>query len=169
MTDTFLGDLQSWQIFYATVAAASATLTGLLFVSLSLNRERLRGVQSETIVGMARRTFANFLYVLMVSLVFLVPHQVPFSLTIALLVLGITRAAGLFREAAEYRSVPASRRDYRSLFREIGLPAVASIGLILVALYVAFGKTDAMYGLVIVVAALLGNACWNAWLLLMEE
>lgn len=31
----FLNSLQSWQIFYATVAAASATLTGLLFVSLS--------------------------------------------------------------------------------------------------------------------------------------
>jgi hypothetical protein len=167
--DNFLADLQSWQIFYTTVAAASATLTGLLFVSLSLNRERLKGVQSETVVGMARRTFANFLYVLMVSLVFLVPHQLPISLTVALLVLGITRGAGLLREAAVLRKAPASRRDYRTLFREIGLPAVASIGLILVAIYVAFGKTDAMYGLVIVIAALLGNACWNAWLLLMEE
>jgi len=167
--NNFLADLQSWQIFYATVAAASATLTGLLFVSLSLNRERLKGVQSETVVGMARRTFANFLYVLMVSLVFLVPHQLPISLTVALLVLGITRGAGLLREAAALRKAPASRRDYRTLFREIGLPAVASIGLILVAIYVAFGKTDAMYGLVIVIAALLGNACWNAWLLLLVE
>jgi hypothetical protein len=167
--DNFLADLQSWQIFYATVAAASATLTGLLFVSLSLNRERLKGVQSETVVGMARRTFANFLYVLMVSLVFLVPHQLPISLTVALLVLGITRGAGLLREASVLQKALASRRDYRTLFREIGLPAVASIGLILVAIYVAFGKTDAMYGLVIVIAALLGNACWNAWLLLMEE
>jgi hypothetical protein len=141
----------------------------LIFVSLSLNWERLKGVRSETVVGMARRTFANFLYVLMVSLVFLVPHQLPISLTVALLVLGITRGAGLIREAAVLWKAPASRRDNRTLFREIGLPAVASIGLILVAIYVAFGKTDAMYGLVVVIAALLGNACWNAWLLLMEE
>lgn len=118
---------------------------------------------------MARRTFANFLYVLMVSLVFLVPHQLPINLTVALLVLGITRGAGLIREAAVLRKAPAFRRDNRTLFREIGLPAVASIGLILVAIYVAFGKTDAMSGLVVVIAALLGNACWNARLLLMEE
>jgi hypothetical protein len=93
----------------------------------------------------------------------------PVSLTVALLVLGITRGAGLLREAVVLRKAPASRRDYRTLFRDIGLPSVASIGLILVAIYVAFGKTDAKYGLVIVIAALLGNACWNAWLLLMEE
>jgi hypothetical protein len=30
-------------------------------------------------------------------------------------------------------------------------------------------KMDALYGLVIVIAALLVSACWNAWLLLMEE
>ncbi len=41
--EKFQASIQSWQVFYATVAAASATLTGLLFVSLSLNCERLKG------------------------------------------------------------------------------------------------------------------------------
>jgi uncharacterized paraquat-inducible protein A len=167
--DPFQASLQDWQVFYATVAAASATLTGLLFVSLSLNRDRLKGVKARAVVGMARRTFANFLYVLMASLVFLVPHQIPVSLTVALLALGITRAGGLMMEAIHLWRTPVRRRDSRILIREIGLPAVASTGLILVGVYVAFGKTDAMYGLVIVIAALLGNACWNAWILLMED
>ena len=40
--EIFQASIQSWQVFYATVAAVSATLTGLLFVSLSLNRDRLK-------------------------------------------------------------------------------------------------------------------------------
>ena len=87
----FLSSLQSWQIFYVTVAAASATLTGLLFVSLSLNRERLKGKNARRVKSIARQTFGDFLYVLMISLVFIVPHQVPISLTVALLVLGVKR------------------------------------------------------------------------------
>jgi hypothetical protein len=36
----------------------------------------------------------------MISLVFLVPQQAPFSLSIALIVFGLSWAAGLTREAA---------------------------------------------------------------------
>jgi hypothetical protein len=58
--DEFLVSLQSWQILYATVAAASAALTGLLFVSLSLNRERLKGKRANKTKAMARQTFGDF-------------------------------------------------------------------------------------------------------------
>lgn len=167
--DQFLADLQSWQVFYATVAAASATLTGLLFVSLSLNRDRLKGEKAQPVLDMARGTFGNFLYVLMIALVFLVPHQLPLSLTIALLVLGISRGLGLLLEVIRTGRNPLPRRDSHTLIREVGLPAIACLGLILVAVAVGYGKTELMYGLVFVIAALLGNACWNAWLLLMEE
>jgi hypothetical protein len=34
--------LRDWQMFYATVATACATLTGLLFVALTLNTAVLR-------------------------------------------------------------------------------------------------------------------------------
>src|SRR5512136_3126671 len=97
--DNFHQSLQAWQVFYATVAAASATLTGLLFVSLSLNRDRLKGARAHITLGTARRTFGDFLYVLMIALVFIIPHQVPYSLAVALLALGLSRGAGLTREA----------------------------------------------------------------------
>src|SRR5512136_127715 len=96
--DAFHQSLQAWQVFYATVAAASATLTGLLFVSLSLNRERLKGVRAQVTLATARRTFGDFLYVLMIALVFIIPHQVPYSLAIALLALGLSRGIGWMRE-----------------------------------------------------------------------
>jgi VanZ family protein len=165
--DAFLEDLPSWQLFYATVGTAAATLTGLLFVSLSLNRERLKGKSAEKTKGIARQTFGDFLYVLMISLVFIVPHQIPFSLTIALLVLGFSRGIGFLREAGKIMGNASA--DKQVIVKEIGLPLTASLGLIIVAIAVGFGLTNAIYGLVIVVAALLISACWNAWLLLMEE
>ncbi len=38
-----------------------------------------------------------------------------------------------------------------------------------VAIAIALGSTNSMYWLVLVIAALLVSACWNAWLLLMVE
>ncbi len=167
--DDFLRSLQAWQVFFATVAAASATLTGLLFVSLSLNRERLKGPRKESLLALARRTFGDFLYVLMIALVFIVPHQVPYSLTTALLVLGLSRGVGLVRQAGRQVKSTQGRPGVRLILREIGLPFIAAIGLIIVAVLIAFRITDAIYGLVAVIAALLVTACWNAWLLLVEE
>jgi hypothetical protein len=57
---SFVEGLESWQLFYATVGAAAAALTGLLFVSLSLNRERLRGKKAGQTRSIARKTFGDF-------------------------------------------------------------------------------------------------------------
>lgn len=167
MMSEFVENLQSWQVFYATLGAASATLSGLLFVSLSLNRERLKGKNAIKIKEIARRTFGDFLYILMISLVFIVPHTVPYSLAIALLVLGLSRGIGIIRETTQKTS--NKKRNMALVIKEIGLPLTASLGLIIVSIAVIFGLTNAVYALVIVVAALLITACWNAWLLLMEE
>jgi hypothetical protein len=167
--ETFLKSLQSWQLFFATVAAATATLTGLLFVSLSLNRERLKGERARIVLAIARRTFSDFLYVLMISLVFIVPHQIPFSLTIALLVLGLSRGLGLILERDRHLRRKGRHLDLKLTTREFGLPFFASVGLIAVAIFVWIGKPDAIYGLVAVIAALLITACWNAWTLLVEQ
>ncbi len=165
----FSASLESWQLFFSTVALAAATLTGLLFVSLSLNRERLTGRTAKTFLATARMTFSDFLYVLMLSLVFIIPHLVPLSLTVALLVLGLSRAAGLVMEYQRSSRGRSSKRKAGFLLREFGLPAVASVGLIAVAIAIYAGVNNSIYGLVGVIAALLLSACWRAWLLLVEE
>ncbi len=170
MTELFKQSLQNWQVFFTSVAAAAATLTGLLFVSLSLNRDRLKGDQAAKTLSIARITFGDFLYVLMIALVFLVPHPLPLSLTIALLVLGITSAIGIvIREIRFIRNASHRQLDVRSIVRRIGLPTLASLGLVVVAIEIDIGNYDAIFGLVGVIAALLVTACWNAWLLLLNE
>jgi hypothetical protein len=161
--------LREWQTFFATVATASATLTGLLFVSLSLNRARLRGVDGLRHMQMAKRTFGDFLYVLMIALVFLVPRQVPGGFALALVVLGLARGAGLLRQVAELRGGAARSPAIAEVLRAFGLPLIAVVGLLLVAVSALLGSGAGLYGLVAVVAALLATASWNAWLLLVQD
>lgn len=65
--------VQAWHDFYIVAGTASATLVGLLFVSLSLH---LRAVLARPEVrGLARSTLANFALVLLVALVLVIPQD----------------------------------------------------------------------------------------------
>jgi hypothetical protein len=154
--DTFTEQLREWQLFYSTVA---------LFVSLSLHHESIKGRKDARKLTLARGSFGDFLYLLMIGLVFLVPHQVPFGLAVALFVLGAARGIGILREILR----PSAQRRGSGLLREVALPALASLGLIIVGVEVLRGDMLAIYALVLVVAALLATASWNAWLILVEE
>jgi hypothetical protein len=164
--NNFIQNLQDWQLFFSTVATASAALTGLLFVSLSLNRSKLKHADEQINLAKARLTFSDFLYVLMISFVFLVPHQVPYSLTIALVVLGLTRAIGMVRDLIKHPRY--GKRGTGKILRDVFFPLLASCGLIFVGIEVYLGINNSIYWLVGVIATLLISACWNAWLLLVE-
>lgn len=166
--DTFTEQLRGWELFYSTVSLASVTLAGLLFVSLSLHREDIDGPAHTRLLRLARGSFGDFLYVLMLGLVFLVPHQAPIGLAIALFALGAARGLGLARQAARARRSPQIERETGHALREIALPTLASVGMLVVGIEVLRGDMLAIYGLVFVVAALLTTASWNAWLILVD-
>ncbi len=167
--DAFREGLREWQSFYATVALASVTLAGLLFVSLSLHPAQTNVHGESQLWRRARSSFGDFLYVLMLGLVFLVPHRAPIGLAIALFALGLSRGYGLVRQALRSMGPkPHGPRVAQSL-REIALPGLASLVLVVVAGEVELGNLVAVYGLVIVVAALLASASWSAWLILVEK
>ncbi|MBI4928978.1 MAG: hypothetical protein HY835_14520 [Anaerolineae bacterium] len=50
----------------------------------------------------------------------------------------------------------------------VSLPLLASLGLMAVSIAIWFGNMTAIFGLVVVVAALLASASWNAWLILVD-
>jgi|WetSurSiteA1Bulk_404760.scaffolds.fasta_scaffold09391_2 hypothetical protein len=64
--DSFTHSLQNWQISNAIVAVATATLTGLLFVSLTLHRDRQKGENAPYTLRIARNTFGDFLNALVI-------------------------------------------------------------------------------------------------------
>jgi hypothetical protein len=163
----FSATLQGWQIFYATIATSSATLTGLLFVSLSLERGRWSAAERSDRPRVARGALADFLYVLMLSLVFLVPDQTRWGFAVAMLVLTLARTVGLISYVM--RSQPRRRTGTGQRIREVALPLAAVVGLAAVVIAVVNGLDGALYGLVGVIAALVARATWTAWILLVGE
>jgi small neutral amino acid transporter SnatA (MarC family) len=74
----------------------------------------------------------------------------------------------ILREDKQYISTQNSMHDARLIFRRIGLPSIASLGLIVVVIGITLNNYNAIYGLVIFIAASLISACWNVWLLLVD-
>jgi hypothetical protein len=151
------------------VALAAATLAGLLFVSLSIHPELIRHGARSVRLRLARQSFADLLYLLMLGLVFLVPHQSPLGLAVALIVLGLSRALGLLRMIVRAGRRSAGDVLLLEALREYGLPALASLGLLVIGIEVLRGNLTAIYAQVLVTAALLTSASWNAWILLVQE
>jgi hypothetical protein len=167
--DSFSLRIQEWQPFYATVGTACATLTGLLFVSLSLNVDTLTRPENAELMRLARRSFGDFLYVLMIAFVFLVPRQAPIGFAVAMLALSGSRLFGLFRLYSGLRSEQGmSSSARRGLLAEFTLPLAAAVGLAAAAFAILFGYLNALYWLVGVIALLLANASSNAWRLLVH-
>ena len=155
--------LQSWQTFYATIASASATLAGLLFLSLSINRARL----DEHARRFARGTFGNLICVLVLSLLFLVPNQEPIGLSVGLLAFGV---AVLMAHIVESLSLSKqSQFSAIAIARLVALPMVLSVAIIVVGVMVYLHRPSAMYWPIAIIGLLLGSASWNAWDILLKE
>jgi hypothetical protein len=67
--------MQAWFDFYAVIGAAAATLTGLLFVAMSMNAAVALSRGPEGSRRLAEQAFENYLAVLMVSLLALFPDM----------------------------------------------------------------------------------------------
>ncbi len=62
--------MQPWSQFYATIAASSAALLGLLFVVVSINAPAALGAHAILSRRLTEQAFQNYLAVMMVSLWF---------------------------------------------------------------------------------------------------
>ena len=85
----------SWSNFSVAVVGASAALTGLLFVAVSINIEEI--LASGALAGRALSTMVLFVVPLVIGLLVLVPEQVPTALGLELIVTGVVTAGGLLR------------------------------------------------------------------------
>src|SRR5262249_44079064 len=154
--------------FYLTAGAAAATLVGLLFVGLSINLDAFTGDEGTGLRLLAEQAFSNLIYVLLIALFVLIPSPDPLSLTIELAIVG---AFGLLRVGRRWRTF--GHRDDRFgervyVLRRVGLPGIASLGLILIALWMSRDWISALFWLVGVVLIYLMSAADSAWDLLVE-
>ena len=126
---------EAWQSMFATVALAAATLTGLLFVGLSINLRII--VDSPAHLARAREAMIALVVLLVLSLLALIPEQGGTALGIELLTLGVLVFVVSVRlQSSTVHHLPARRR--RSwIARLIGLNsatlaiAIAGAGLLM--------------------------------------
>lgn len=79
--------MTDWNNFYIAVATASATLTGLIFIGISISLTRILSVR-----GLPERALVSLtllLNMLVLSLLFLVPQQSPVGFGLKVLLIGI--------------------------------------------------------------------------------
>jgi hypothetical protein len=85
----------SWADFSVAVVGASAALTGLLFVAVSINIESI--LATDALAGRALSTMLLFVVPLVVGVLVLVPEQPSTALGLELVVTGTAAGGGLLR------------------------------------------------------------------------
>jgi len=166
---TFVRRLAEWQPFYSTVAAAAATLTGLLFVSLSINRDKLAAKENRVFLRIAMRSFGDYLFVLGVALVMLIPRQDPDIFALTLFVISVMRMVRVIGDWWHPVYKHVSRRSGGEIAREYALPVGSCLGMCAVAAAIHFNHFSTIYWLVFILLELMLTASRNALKLLLLE
>jgi len=152
-----------WHDLYVATASATAALTGLLFVAVSLNIERI--LNFEGLPERAMQTLVMLLTPLIVSIAGLIPGQSKTALGVELLVLGVGSTCAIVQTLR--RTIPAGRNYQRAGFHLlITLPA--SVPLVVGGASLLAGRGGGLYWIVAAIAWAILGASVNAWVLLVE-
>jgi hypothetical protein len=161
--------VHEWQIFYATIATAAATLVGLLFVAMSLNVRMFTGNKNIGLKKLAILTLTNFLYIIIFALIFLIPRQGPIGLGLPLMCNGF---AGLMSTIPHLRTLLSNIPQgisRRNTYIRAAMTLVAFAVLIIVSFLVMVrASTASLYWLVAPMILLLISASRNTWSLLIS-
>jgi hypothetical protein len=160
--------LAEWHDFLAAVAGVAATLVGLLFVALALNPAVMADDGPAGLRTWAGQTFHNFLTVLAVALVVLIPDAGPLGLGLPVLILGVWGVARIITDARRVRSDPAPEWHGLPVLTRFASPLAGYAIAVWVGTQILRGDADAVGWLVATVFFLMMSAASNCWDLLRE-
>jgi hypothetical protein len=155
----------SWSTFFSAETSASAALTGLLFVSLSINLQQI--VKSVPLVARAAKALATLTAVLVMSSLCLAPAQGTFLLGAEVGVVAViawVTTASLHRRAVNnnpYVSATARRMH-------ITLAQASMAPIFIGAISLMVGRGGGLYWLVAGILFSFLAALLDAWVLLIE-
>ena len=160
------GGLDQWHDFFAAVAGIAATLLGLLFVAVALRPALIADAGPPGLRTWVAQVFHNFVVVLVVGLVLLVPDEGRAALAATLLAVGGTGVVRVGLDARRVRADPAPEwRGATGLLR-FAAPLAAYAVAAWVGWRVLRGDAGAVGWLVATVLLLLISATSNCWSLL---
>jgi hypothetical protein len=163
MQEATVSLLVTWQIFYVLIGTAAATLTGLMFVVVTLLTRVQARVSSLTMTTFNSPTVVHFCLALLVAALLTVPWQ---ALWIAGLLLGLVGLGGMSYVLIVLRRL-RRQRDYQPvledwLFYTI-LPLLSYSALLIAALLLLSSAEPALFVIAAATLLLLFIGIHNAW------
>jgi modulator of FtsH protease len=156
----------AWQALFGAVAAASAALTGLLFVALSINLKRIIGTPEH--LGRAREVLGQLLSLLLLSIILLIPGQNRLVLGTELVLFGaILAGVSVFLHRQTLKGIRPGRRvrwGARVAVWHVGTLAIPIAGASLL-----LGHYGGLFWLVFTVLIYFLWSSINAWTLVVAS
>ena len=166
MTAEFAAALGEWHEFFAAVAGAAATLVGLLFVALALSPAIMADEGEAGMRVWARQTFHNFLVLLAIALVALIPDETGRTLAITLAILGGQGVVRVGTDLRQARADPDPTWRGRQALSRFAAPAAAYACCLWAAIEAWRGDENAFGWLVAATFLLVVSAAASCWDLL---
>jgi hypothetical protein len=157
-------DAGEWTDFFVAGAGASAALTGLVFVAVSINVERILRFQ-----GLPERALATvmlLLSVVLVSLIGLIPGQSTAALAGELLGVGTVFAVVILGLTTRAMTRPDAQRAY--VFANWLLVGLGTVPVVLGAVSLFAEAGGGLYWVAAGIVLATSGAVANAWVLLVE-
>jgi hypothetical protein len=159
-----------WHDFFLAQAGAAGVLTGLVFVGVSINLEKIVSDPNSGLAGRAAEALILLVAVLTVSVLVLVPGQSLGVLGAEVLVVGLaTWGWVVYIQLQRLRSWGAMRSDLRTSFvGRVVLGQIATLPLVIAGVAVLWVGLGGLYWLVAGTVFSILAALVEAWVLLVE-
>jgi modulator of FtsH protease len=157
--------LSEWQTLFSVQAESAATLTGLVFVAVSINLARI--LSTPGLPGRAAESIAQFLQVFFVCTAALIPRQPAAALATEIIVAALM---GWALQLASQIKYARSRSGHPTwwLVARVVQTQLGSVPLFLAAVCLLTGSSSALYWLVPGFFFSFFAGVLNAWILLIE-
>ena len=157
--------------FFSSVAQVDGGLLGLVFVALTFNTKALGIAGDRGLRDLARQTFSDFLMVLLMALIMLVPNTSPRQIGVILILLAAIGSVRIVLSLAALRR-NSTLSSGRLVLQRFGLSLLGHVG-IFVAGYLLWTASEnfSATGSLLVTSplALLVSGSRSAWLLVVHQ
>jgi len=162
--------MNEWHDFFLALAGAAGVLTGLVFVGVSINLEKIVSDPSSGLAGRAAEALILLVAVLMASVLVLVPAQGPSVLGAEVLVVGLAAWGWIVAiQLPRLREWGTMRADLRGPFvLRVVLGQVATLPVVIAGVGVFWVGTGGLYWLMAGTVFSILAALFEAWVLLVE-
>ena len=159
-----------WHDFFLAQAGAAGVLTGLVFVGVSINLQKIVSNPSSGLAGRAAEALILLVAVLLASVLVLVPGQGPGVLGAEVLVVGLAAWGWIVAiQLPRLRDWGTMRADLRGPFvLRVVLCQVATLPLVIAGVAVLWVGPGGVYWLMAGTVFSILAALFEAWVLLVE-